>query len=220
MSIVRSMRLRRMSGLGVLLMVAVLAAVMMAGPAGATHKNGAEHGGGAPGTTRGKDTLTFKIMVSGDLAGTAFVTGTFPGGGTTIHTERDMVLDMTVFFLGKNADRPGWKQCFDADSFTGLLHISPNKNGPGDSQVNFSFTARDKLGVADVDYWFKAVGRITDTDDWPYWLPGPGLSNTVTGGSWEVHSGGADKKVACKGEGLEGEGPGTLSFEILVTRTA
>jgi len=228
MTVPNWIRLRRITGLGALLMLALLAAAMMAGPTAAHHRVG--HDPGPGGGDRGtNEAATFKITVSGDLGGNVTTTKAINGKESSIHNNppdgEDLELDMGVF-LGNNATSSGWdllqrNQCFAGSGFkfTGsVVQVSADKNDPETGSVSFYFLAKGKDGTTEI-WYLLAVTPVTikppDGADWPYWLPALNETATVTGGPWEMsHSGGPGKKVACTGEGT-GD---TLSFVIEITR--
>ena len=118
MTIPKWIRLRRISGLGGLLVVAVMAAVMMVGPASAHHGKGG-HAGGDKGTN---ETAKFTFVVSGDLAGNVTTTQAL-GRESGIHIKPQVgeVLKLNMAgFLYKNVGRPdltGWGKCFAGGTF-------------------------------------------------------------------------------------------------------
>ena len=83
MVIIRWVQWPRVARIGTLLAVAVLAAVMMAGPAEAHHRP--DHPGGSGGTNGGNETATFDLAASGDLVGIVGVTKTVNGKESSIH---------------------------------------------------------------------------------------------------------------------------------------
>ena len=208
----------RVARIGALLTVAVLAAVMMAGPAEAHHRDW--HGGGG-GPVEDNETATFTFDVSGDLDGNVTFTRTnINRKESSIHNVPPdgefLELNMTGF-LGNVGALPGWNECFAGGSFSGALQILADRNNPGTGSIDIWFTALGTDGTSGVDYRLSISAQIEDTGNWPYWLPADvGDSATVTGGSWEMrHGNGPGKKIACTGEGTTQ----TLDFTILVTRT-
>ena len=72
MSGLKSIRIRRIAGLGGLAIVAALIAAVLAGPAAAHHCKGAH--ASQEGCAGGAETPTFNITVSGDLGGNVTTT--------------------------------------------------------------------------------------------------------------------------------------------------
>ena len=230
MSGLKSIRIRRIAGLGGLVIVATLIAAVLAGPTAAHHGKGG-HAGGDEGTN---ETATFTFVVSGDLIGS--VTTTIPSIngkeraiGNNPEIGEDLELDMGVF-LGNNANSSGWdlEKCFAGSEFkftgSGVGVIADRKN-PGDGRSGFWFTAKGTDGTTDVQY--KLAGISVDIPlpaVWPYWLPDVGQTVTVAtkvGEPWEMSTtNGPGKSVACTGEGTTGDGTagGALHFEIAITR--
>ena len=226
MTVSHLMHLRRIAGLGGLVIVAVLTAVLLAGPVAAHHGKGG-HAGGDKGTN---EAATFTFDVSGDLVGNVTVTKTVNANESLIHTGEpggaDLVLDMGSF-LGENAGQSGWDGCFAQRSFSGVLQIVADKNDSGDGRSGFWFMAKGTDGTTDVKYGLS-VTLVTIKPPpaavWPYWLPVVGETatvTTVTGAAWKMNtSNGPGKKVACTGDGTTGGGTGdTLDFTITITRT-
>ena len=191
-----------------------MAAVMMAGPAGAHHRDW--HGPVGP--VEGNETATFEFDVSGDLVGIVTFTRTdLNGKESLIHNippaGEILLLDMSAF-LGEGSLPDSWDVCFAGGSFSGTLQIAADRNNPGTGSIEFWFTAFGDDGTPDVDYHLPMSAQIEDTGNWPYWLPADGESRTVTGGSWEMgHTGGPGRTVACTGDG-------GLNVTVVVTRTA
>ena len=209
------MRLRRIARIGALLTVAVLAAVMMAGPAEAHHRDW--HGGGG-GPVEDNETATFTFDVSSDLVGNVTFNRTnINGKESSIHNippaGEDLLLEMSGF-LGEVSLPASWDVCFAGGSFLVTLQITADRKNPGTGSIEFWFTAFGNDETPDVDYHLPMSAQIEDTGNWPYWLPADGESRTVTGGSWEMgHTGGPGRTVACTGDG-------GLNVTVVVTRTA
>ena len=215
----------RAARIGALLTVAVLAAVMMAGPAAAHCPSHHHCDGGDTGTN---EAATFTVDVSVDLLGSVTFNMTVNGNESSIQTRgtgdppaEHLTLNMAGFL--DNVGLPDeWDQCFADSSFEGVLQVSADKNDPG---TGFWFTAEDNDATTETEIKYQlAVTLVTierlDGADWgavwPHWLPDVDDTVIVTGGPWEMLKGnGPGRKVACTGEGT-GE---TLDFTILVTRT-
>ena len=213
MTIPQWIRVRRITGLAGLLVVAVMAAVMMAGPAVALHRGG--HDGGPGGGDEGtNETATFAVVVSGDLAGN--VTTTQKNGQVSgIHNipELGEVLELSMAgFFAKVVGRDGWANCFARGTYSVEGGVIADKNVPGTGKASFHFTALGTDGTTEVKYALAV--RFVEIESpseavWPDWLPGLNESATVTtvdGASWEMKTtNGPGKKVACTGGGGHGE---------------
>ena len=225
MTIPKWIRLRRITGLGGLLVVAVMAAVMMAGPAVAHHRAGHDGGPGG-GDTGTNEAATFTFVVSGDLAGN--VTTTQRHGESGIHNIPELgevlELNMAGFFAKVSLD--GWGNCFVGGTFSVEGAVLADKNVPNTGKAGFHFTALGTDGTTEVKY--KLVVTLVTIEPppeaiWPNWLPALNETATVTtvpGAPWEVSTtNGPGKKLACTGEGTTGKGTGdTLDFTIVVAR--
>jgi len=221
------MHLRTIAGLGGILLVAIMAAVMLAGPA-AAHCPSHHHCDGGDKDTGGGEAATFEITISGDLGGNVTTTNAnINGKESLIHNNpeigENLELDMGVF-LGNNATSSGWDltKCFAGSDFkfTGsAVQVVADKNDTGFGSAGFWFTAKGDDGTTDIKYQLAVtLVTIDPADGWPYWLPAVNATSTVTGGPWEMrHSNGPGKKIACTGEGT-GETEGPLDFAIVITR--
>ena len=209
------MHLRTIAGLGGILLVAIMVAVMLAGSAGAHHRDGHEKGGGND--TGGGDTATFVITVSGDLGGNVTAaTGNFNGkeSGVQNNPPEGEILALSVTgFLVRNGGTE-WNKCFGDGPFAdAIVAVSADKNDPGFGSAAFWFTAKDKDGITDIWYNLWATHVAIDPPDgavWPYWLPDVGqtvIVATKAGEPWNLkHANGPGRKVACTGDGTTGEG--------------
>ena len=234
MTVPNWIRLRRITGLGALLMLALLAAAMMAGPAVAHHGPG--HDGGPPGGDKGtNEAATFTFGVSDDIVGSVKVTKTVSKNQSGIHTGgvgADLKLNMSVF-VGKNATSTAgvsgadWDNCFAGGPFSGNLAVEADKKDPGTGWVSFWFAAKGKDGTTEI--WYNLAVTRVEIEPlpavWPYWLPAVGDTVTVTtkaGEPWKLqHNAGPGKKVACTGDGTTGKGTNdTLDFVIAIKRIA
>ena len=231
MSGLKSIRIRRIAGLGGLVIVAALIAAVLAGPVAAHPGKGGHKDNGT------NEAATFTFDVSRDIVGNVTVTKTVSKNQSAINIGVEdpvLVRNMDGFLVVHNVGLTGWKTCF-AGPFTGSgVQVSADKNDPGFGWAGFWFSAEDKDGKIDIWYHLAVTRvKIEPLDPagavWPYWLPALNETATVTtvpGAPWKLqHSGGPGRKLACKGEGTTGEGTTgdgtgeTLHFTILVTRT-
>ena len=229
------MHLRTIAGLVGILLVAIVAAIMLAGPAAAHCDQVPLHHHCDGGDTGTDEAATFAVVVLGDIDRNGSFTATQDIGknesqisfGNSGHGEF-IDLDMAGF-VGKNPD-PDWDKCFAAGEFKVVGGVSADKNDPGFGWAGFWFMASSTDPTTDIWYHLAVkpvtIGAPVPAADppavWPDWLPAEGQTVTVTGGPWKMqHSGGPGRKVACTGDGMEGTvGDGTLHFEIKIKPTS
>ena len=232
MTIPEWIRPRRITGLGALLMLAMMSAGLLAGPVAAHHCKGSHDFDGCVvgGGTGGVETATFEMDASGNLVGSVEVTQkanvqsiihNIPQAGEVFE------LDMAGFFAKNTSTRPDWDECFAGDgTFSVEGGVIAEKNDTNTGQAGFHFTAKGTDGTTDVKY--KLVVTFVTIEPpseaiWPNWLPALNETATVTtvpGAPWEVSTtNGPGKKVACTGDGTTGKGTDdTLDFAIAIER--